>query len=206
MPPLARLFLALSMLALSIIVPTTAQCQQTDKPSDSEPLARLAYDTSAATQRGDLRHVCFAVTRDGGYEIIRSIFEKPTEYLRGQISKDQFQELKRLLSSKQFRSQSGTFAGLIRQDSESFRAEMPTPLKQRADGTYILPPAEAWRLEWLNADDAAPFPDSIGKVVNWLKSFEPKNGKEFSYTEFPDVCPSGGMRLIQPTIASNDQR
>lgn len=201
MPRLARFFLI-----LSIVLPTTVLCQQADKPSDSEPLARLAYDTSAATQRGDLRHVCFAISNDGEYRIVRSTTDKPTEYLRGKMSKDQFQELKSLLSSKEFRSQSGTHAGLIRQDSESFRAEMPTPLKTNADGSYVWPPAEAWRLEWLNADNAAPFPDSIAKVVNWLQNFEPKNGKEFSYTEFSDVCPSGGMRLIQPTIATNGWR
>ncbi|MGC2449199.1 MAG: hypothetical protein WA477_16235 [Candidatus Sulfotelmatobacter sp.] len=194
------------LLALSILLPATVLWgQQAEKPSDSEPLARLAYDTTAVTQRGDLTHVCLAITRDGGYQIMRSTNEEPTQYLRGQMSKDHFQQLKSLLSSKEFRTQSGIWAGLIRQDSESFRAEMPIPLRKRADGTYILPPSEAWRLEWLNADDAAPFPDSIAKVVNWLQNFQPKNGKEFSYTEFPNVCPSGGMRLIQPTIATNDQ-
>ncbi len=202
MPRFARL-----LLALSILLPATVLWgQQVDKPSDSEPLARLAYDTTALTRRGDVSHVCLAITRDGEYQIIRSTNEEPTQYLRGQMSKDQFQELKSLLSSKEFRSQTGTHTGLIRQDSESFRAEMPIPLKKRADGTYILPPPDSWRLEWLNADDAAPFPDSIAEVVNWLQSFQPKNGKEFSYTDFPNVCPSGGMRLIQPTIATNEHR
>jgi hypothetical protein len=122
------------------------------------------------------------------------------------MQKDQFQELKSLLSSKEFRSQTGTLGVLIRQDSESFRAEMPIPLKKRADGTYIAPIPEPWRLEWLNADDAAPFPDSISKVVNWLQSFEPKDSKEFSYAEFLDVCPSLGFRRVQPTVAANGQR
>jgi hypothetical protein len=125
------------------------------------------------------------------------------------MQKDQFQELKSLLSSKEFRSQTGTLGGLIRQDSESFRAEMPiqlSRLKKRADGTYIAPIPEPWRLEWLNADDAAPFPDSISKVVNWLQSFEPKDSKEFSYAEFLDACPSLGFRRVQPTVAANGQR
>ena len=202
MPRFARL-----LLTLSILLPASAVWgQQVDKPSDSEPLARLAYDTSAVTRRGDVTHICLAVTRDGEYQIIRSTNDEPTQYLRGQMSKDQFQRLESLLSSKEFRTQRGLPAGLIRQDSESFRAEMPTPLQKRADGTYIMPPPDSWHLEWLNADNAAPFPDSIAKVVNWLQSFQPKNGKEFSYAEFPNVCPSGGMRLIQPTIAENQHR
>ncbi|MGC2473618.1 MAG: hypothetical protein WA485_04735, partial [Candidatus Sulfotelmatobacter sp.] len=128
MPRFARL-----LVILSILLPATVLWgQQVDKPSDSEPLARLAYDTTEAMQAGDVRHVCLAINRDGEYQIIRSTFDKPTEYLRGQMSKDQFQELKSLLSSKEFRSQTGTHTGLIRQDSESFRAEMPIPLKKRA--------------------------------------------------------------------------
>ena len=174
-------------------------------PVSAQTLARLAFDTTAATQRGDLRHVCVSITRDGEYQMIRTTSDKPTQYLRGQMSKDQFNALKKLLSSKKFRSLSGNLGGLIRQDSESFRAEMPVSLKKRADGTYILPPTEAWRLEWLNPDDAAPFPDSILRVVNWLHTFEPKGGQEFSYTEFSQVCPSGGMRLVQPSVADNQR-
>jgi hypothetical protein len=137
--------------------------------------------------------------------MIRATSDKPTQYLRGQMPKDQFEALKKLLASKQFRSRSGNRRGLIRQDSESFRAEMPVALKKRANGTYVLPPTDAWRLEWLNPDDAAPFPYSISKVVRWLKSFEPKDVPEFSYTEFSQVCPSGGMRFVQPSIADNQR-
>jgi hypothetical protein len=199
---LSRLLWIVSILS----VPLLLRGQEVQMPARAEVIARLAYDTTSVIQRGDLRHLCLSIRRDGEYEIIRSTNEEPTQYLRGQMPKDRFQELKSLLSSKEFRSQSGTRGGLIRQDSESFRAEMPAPLKTRADGSYVWPQAEAWRLEWLNADDAAPFPDSISKVVNWLQSFEPKDGKEFSYAEFPDVCPSLGFRLVQPIVAANEQR
>ena len=198
---LSRLLCIFSILS----VPLMLHGQQAETASDSGMLARLAYDTTAATQRGDLRHVCVSITRDGEYRMIRASSDKPTQYLRGQMPKDQFAALKNLLSSNQFRSQSGNLGGLIRQDSESFRAEMPGALKKRANGTYLLPPTDAWRLEWLNPDDAAPFPHSISKVVRWLKSFEPKDGQEFSYAEFSQVCPSGGMRLVQPSIADNER-
>ncbi len=202
MKRLSRLLWTLSILS----VPLLLRSQEVQEmPAGAQTLARLAFDTTAATQRGDLRHVCMSITRDGEYQIIRSEVDKPTEYLRGQMSVDQFDALKKMLSSKQFHSQSRNLGGLIRQDSESFRAEMPVPLTKRADGTYILPPSEAWRLEWLNPDDAAPFPHSISQVVHWLRSFEPKDGQEFSYTEFSQVCPSGGVRLVQPSIADNQR-
>lgn len=199
---LSRLLWTLSILS----VPLLLRGQEIQEmPTGAQTLARLAFDTTAATQRGDLRHICMSITRDGEYQIIRSTVDKPTEYLRGQMSKDQFDAFEKLVSSKQFRSQSGNLGGLIRQDSESFRAEMPIPLKKRSDGTYMLPPTEAWRLEWLNPDDAAPFPHSISKVVHWLRNFEPKDGQELSYTEFSAVCPSGGMRLVQPSVADNQR-
>jgi hypothetical protein len=173
--------------------------------TDPGVLARLEYATSAATIRGDLRHVCLAISSDGEYRMIRSTIDKPTEYLRGQLSKDRFDKLKTLLSSREFRSQSGTLGGLIRQDSENFRAEMPLPLKKRADATYIVPESESWRVEWLNADNTAPFPHSISKLVHWLQNFEPKDGKEFSDADFANVCPTGGLRLVQPSVADNQR-
>jgi hypothetical protein len=200
-----RLFSQFLSIVSILAAPLLLHGQETKITTDPGTLARLEYATSAATERGDLRHVCVAITLDGEYQIIRSTVDKPTEYLRGQLSKDRFDKLKTLLSSKEFRSQSGTLGGLIRQDSENFRAEMPRPLKKRADATYLLPERESWRLEWLNADNTAPFPHSISKVVHWLQSFEPKDSKEFSYADFPNVCPSGGLRLVQPSVADNQR-
>jgi hypothetical protein len=110
--------------------------------------------------------------------------------LRGKISDRQFKQLGKLLSDSDFRALSGSHGGLIRQRAESFGAEVVGE-----DGTQ--------RLQWLNADGENPFPDSVGKVVDWLEHFEPKNGKAFEYAEFPDVCPSVGVRLLQPSVAAN---
>ena len=201
MRPVSRLLSILSILFLPLLL----RGQQAETPTGPEILARLAYDTTAVTSRENVRHVCLSITNEGEYRIIRSTLYTPTQYLHGRMSKDQFQDLKNLLSSKEFRSQRGNI-GLIRQESESFGAEMPVHLseiKKRADGTYALPPSEAWRLEWINADETAPFPESVGKVVNWLQNFQPNDAKEFSYAEFPDVCPFGVLRLLQPSIADN---
>ncbi len=192
-------------------VPLSLHSQQAEITIDPGIFARLEYATSAATMRHEVRHVCLAISNDGEYQIVRSTVDQPTQYLRGQMSKEQSEHLKGLLSSKEFRSQKGIFGSLILQDSESFRAEMPIPLKKRADGTYIIPESGvpedyAWHLEWLNADGGAPFPASIDKVVHFLRSFEPKDGEEFDYTEFSQVCPSGSLRRVQPSIAENEQR
>ncbi|HEV2133106.1 MAG TPA: hypothetical protein VGR47_02480, partial [Terracidiphilus sp.] len=59
------------------------------------------------------------------------------------------------------------------------------------------------RLQWLNADDKSPFPATIEKLVSWLISFQPKDARSFTYAEFPNVCPSIGLSLIQPSVAAN---
>jgi hypothetical protein len=92
---------------------------------------------------------------------------------------------------------------LIRQDAESFAAEIPGAARDHADGTRQWIERDAWRLQWLNADGESPFPVSVAKVVDWLQQFQPKDGKSFLYAEFPDVCPSSGLRLLQPTVAGN---
>lgn len=201
MTRLSRLLWIVSILS----VPVLLSGQEKEITTDPGILARLAYDTTAATEQGDLRHVCVAITNDGEYRMIRATLDKPAQYLRGQLSNDQFERVKSLLASRKFRSQSGNPAGLIRQDSESFRAEMPIPLKKLGNGSYLLPPSESWHLEWLNADNEAPFPTSIRKVVKWLETFQPKDGKEFSYADFPNVCPSGGLHLLQPSMADSQK-
>ena len=92
---------------------------------------------------------------------------------------------------------------MIRQDAEVFAAEIPGPVRDHVDGARQWMGHDVWRLQWLNADDESPFPGSVAKVVDWLRHFEPKNGKSFVYAEFPDVCPNRGLRLVQPAVAEN---
>jgi hypothetical protein len=149
---------------------------------DSEVLARLSYDRSA------MPHV-----------------DNDQPASANELSNEQLDQLKTLLGSDEFRGLSGIHGGLIREDAESFAAEIPLPLRERADGTRRWVEPEAWRLQWLNADGKSPFPASVTKVVDWLKHFDPKNGKSFDYAEYPDVCPSGQLRLLQPPVAENSQ-
>ena len=97
---------------------------------------------------------------------------------------------------------SGDHGGLIRQESERFAAEILFGDRGREDGARKGLGHEPWRLQWLNADGESPFPASASTLVDWLKRFQPKDGKSFEYADYPDVCP-GGLRLLQPAVAQN---
>jgi hypothetical protein len=191
MQPFAKSFLAGAILLVSV----NLWAQKVYSFHDPDLLARLSYDSSAFQEKEGNRHVCVAVSRDGDYRIVRTTNSGQTQRLQGKLPQEQFQQLKTLLESAEFRVLSGDHSGLIRQESESFRAEIPMPDLQRWD--------RALRVQWLNADGERPFPDSVAKVVNWLERFEPTDGKRFVYAEYPDVCPSGVLRLLQPPVAAN---
>lgn len=189
--------------AVVLLISTGLWAQEAYHASDPDLLARLSYDRSAIVHGDDVRQVCIAVSRDGEYRITRSLTTGSMQRLQGKMPKEQLDQLKTLLGSDEFRALSGTHGGLIRQESESFGAEIPAA-KQLPGG---IPPESAipraHRLQWLNADGESPFPAPLAKVVDWLKHFEPTNGKAFEYAEYPEVCPSGGLRLIQPSVANN---
>lgn len=191
MLPYAKSFLIAAVLLISVGL----WAQGVYRSPDPDLLARLSYDSSAVVQDEGVRHVCVAVSRDGDYQIVRSPNRGQTRRLQGKMPQEQFQQLKTLLESPEFRELSGNHGGLIRQESESFGAEIPMPGPHREAG--------AQRLRWLNADGQSPFPDSVAKVIHWLKHFEPTDGKPFVYAEYPDVCPSSGLRLLQPSVAVN---
>ena len=181
------------LIAAALLVSSALCAQETpvEVDHDAGVLARLSYDNIPG------EHICLAISFDGDYRIARSINSvdngEPLR-LQGKIPKEQLQQLKALLVSTEFQSLSGDHGGLIRKESESFGAEI-VPLRGQHEDK-----SATHRLHWLNADGENPFPDSVAKVVRWLKEFEPKGGKSFEYAEFPDVCPSGGLRLLQPSV------
>jgi hypothetical protein len=152
-------------------------------------------------------HVCFAVYKDGGYRIVRSLNDGPTQRLHGNVPREEFRQLSNLLEAPEFRNLSGSGGGLVRQEAATFAAEIALAGRWHDDGygTKWLEP-ESWRLQWLNADGETPFPSPVAKVIGWLKQFEPKNAKRFENTEFPDACPSSGIRLVQPSLSENLRR
>ncbi len=186
MHPYAKSFLTTAVLMMSVGL----WAQEAYHADDTDLLARLSYDHSAIVHGEDVRQVCIAVSRDGEYRITRSLTTGEMQRMKGKLPQEQLQQLRTLLKSAEFKALPARHGGLIRQDSESFAAEIPR--KDRAQ-----------RLQWLNADGESPFPAPVAKVVDWLKHFEPQDAKAFDYAEYPDVCPSGGLRLIQPSVAEN---
>jgi hypothetical protein len=156
--------------------------QEAYQPRDPDLLARFSYQGA--------QHICVSFSRGGDYRLVRSLDNGQTQRLHGKIREEQLQQLRNLLSDPHFRTLSGTHGGLIRQESESFGAEIP-----RDDG--------AQRLQWLDADGKSPFPGSVGKIVDWLEHFQPTGGKPFEFAEYPEVCPSGGLHLLQPSVSEN---
>jgi hypothetical protein len=180
-----------SFLTATLLASLGLFAQKVNRAHDRDFLARLSYESSPVVQREGVRDICVAVSRDGEYRVVRLPQDGPTERFEGRMSSEQIQQLKKLLQSGEFQNLSGSHGGLIRQDAETFGAE----IARRDDGTQ--------RLHWLNPDGKNPFPAAVSKVVDWLKHFDPTDGKSFVYAEYPDVCPSGGLRLLQPTVAEN---
>jgi hypothetical protein len=178
--------------AVVLLVSVGLWAQEIYHSSDPDVLARLSYDSSATGR------ICIAVSPGGEYRIVRSLDSGQTQRLQGKIPPEQFQQLRKALESAGFRGLSGNHGGLIRENAESFAAEVPMGWQRGRDTTQ--------RLRWLNADGENPFPSSVAPVVNWLKHFEAKDGKPFEYAEFQDVCPPVGLRLLQPSVAANSSR
>lgn len=186
----SKLFLLAPVVLFSLAV----CAQETYKPAEANLLARLSYDSSIIQGQDEVRHVCLAVSANGDYRIERRLLSGQIQRLHGKVPQEQFEQLKKLLESADFRNISGNHGGVIFQDSESFMAELPLP----GDGRD-----RAKRVQWLDADGGSPFPKPISKVVGWMQRFDPKDGKMFDYAEFPTTCPSVGMRLLQPSVATN---
>jgi hypothetical protein len=170
---------------------------------DSDLMARLFYDNSGALQQSNVHHVCIAVSRDGEYRIMRSLDGGHTQLLHGTMPKEELGQLSKLLRAPEFRNLSGSHAGLVRQEAETFVAEIPVGGQSHVDRAGEWPEHDAWRLQWLNGDGENPFPASISKLVDWLQGFQPKDGQTFEYSEHPDVCPRVGLRFLQPSVAEN---
>jgi hypothetical protein len=186
-----------------LFVASSSIAQEQYHSPDPNLMARLSYDNSGVVREGYVRHVCVAVSRDGDYRIVRSLDDGHTQRLHGKMPKEEFRQLKMLLGAADFRSLSGDHGGLIRQQSESFAAEIPLGDRWHEGGARQWLEDEAWRLQWLNADGENPFPASVSKLADWLQRFQPKDGKSFEYAEYPDVCPAAGLRLLQPGVAEN---
>ena len=190
MPRIVWTILVAALLGMSV----SLSAQEIDRRHDPDSLARFSYNTFTT-------QICLAVALDGSYRMVRSTTETydGPQRLQGKLSKKEFRQLEARLAAPNFRSLGSNHAGLIRQNAEDFAAEisMPGNSGEAADRTQ--------RLQWLNADDQSPFPAAIQKLVSWMKSFQPKDARSFTYAEFPNVCPSIGLSFVQPSVAANQK-
>jgi hypothetical protein len=188
--------------ALLVVGASIVVAQEPYHSRDPYVMARLSYDNSGVVQFGNV-HVCVAVSLDGEYRIVRSTDEGQTERLHGQMPKEEFSQLLTLLGATGFRRLSGNPGPwLLRQEAETFSAEIPVRSASHLDTGGR--PEPAWRFQWVNGDGENPFPASVSSLVDWIKRFQPKDGRTFEYADYPDVCPSGGgLRFLQPSVAGN---
>jgi hypothetical protein len=191
------------LIASIILLVPVLLAQEPYHSDDPDLMARLSYDYSGVALRGKVQHLCIAVSQDGDYRIVRLSGDGHTQRLYGQMTKEEFRELTTLLESADFRNLSGDHGGVLRQEAERFAAQIPLRDRSRGNGAQKWLEQEAWQLQWLNPDGESPFPASVSKVVDWLRRFQPTDGRPFEYTDFPDVCPAGGLRFLQPSVADN---
>jgi hypothetical protein len=191
-----------------LLATAVAWAQEPYHSPDPDLLVRLSYE------RWPGQKICVSVSQDGEYHIVAPSYKSvdPVQ-LKGKLTDDQLLQLKKMLTAPAFRSLSPNEAGVIRDHSENFRAEiwrveMPPAFRllDTPTGHPRTPPGPPRQMHWLNPDDESPFPTPIGKLIDWMESFKPKNAKPFDDSEFSlDVCPSVGFSLVQPSVATNQR-
>ena len=193
-----------------LLLATASWAQQTFDAADSGLLVRLSYERSPLHPEG-IQQICLSVLNDGNYRIVSLTNDANVPVrLKGKMADDQLLQLKRMLAGQELRSLSPNNVGMIRDHAETFAAEIsriefsPTfKLLETPAGNPSTPPARPRRMQWLNADDESPFPSPISGLIDWMERFKPKNAENFDYSEFSDVCPSVGLSLVQPSVATN---
>jgi hypothetical protein len=197
-----RLYAKCFLMTAVLVAPLMLYGQEHFHFSDPNLLARFSFNSGAPGLLGG-GHICIAVNRDGSYRMMRTneplrMVRTPnldsTEHLEGTLSQEQLLQFETLVQSSDLRPLSGLHVALIRQSAETFTAEIPVLGKQASDGTL--------HVHLINADGENPFPAPVRKIVGWLNRFEPTDAKRSADLEFREVCPSGGLQLVQP-VASN---
>lgn len=190
-----RTIFALSLYVI-FQVSSFSQADSPQKPEQGTVLARLSYTSTYfhvvnENEEKYLPRVCFELYRDGQYRIVRTATKGApprlgprAENRAGKLSQDQFETISKMLMQLDFSSSPG---GVIRKGSESFVAEVPNGAEER-------------RLLWVDPDHQRPFPDSVAKVIGWLRSFNSEEAVPFNVPELSTdpVCPRFSQTPVQP--------
>jgi hypothetical protein len=178
----------------AILLASPLWSQEVHHTDNANLLARFSYQNSTSQPDNADRRICMAVSRAGDYRILRLRDDGQTVLREGKMQEEQFKQLQDLLSASEFRVLSGSHGGVIRSAAESFSAE----ISRVGD--------KAQRVQLLNADGGNPFPGAVNKIVDWLEHFQVRNGTILDDAESADVCPSVGLRLLQPSVATNNDK
>jgi len=108
------------IVALALLTSSTGLAQS-KKPVSDGLVARLSYDRTAVVWREQegSPNVCFALYRSGRYQLLMDT-EKGTEFLQGELTRDQLWRVSRMLEDLNFQS---TKLSPIRRGSEWWTAE-----------------------------------------------------------------------------------
>lgn len=154
-------------------------------------IARLSYQSTYRIdwrdQRGSTR-ICFALYKSGHYRMSR-LSENGMHTVQGNLYGDEFASLRTML--RDLRSETTGRGEIIRQGSESFRAE-------------IVRGGETTELEWINPDHERPFPRSATQVVAWLQQFRDRDAVRLTLRELSEepICPPASTKPVEPVVAS----
>ena len=185
-----------SVVAVTVLVALAAIAGVAQlRNSESDGLvARLSYHTGGMGidwryQEG-YPQFCFAVYHSGYYQISR-LTEQGNQMLQGNLSKQHFAELGRLLKNIKFDSEAGGIDYL--EGAESLISEL---VRQGKTVRYF----------WINRGDRNPLPKSATDLVNWLEDFQARGATPFKRLETSDIriCPSMNENPLPLTTSLNN--
>src|SRR5205823_6621674 len=107
-----RFFIESLLMTALLLMSVGLSAQEVFHSHDPDLFARLSYDSSPAVQKDEVRHLCVAISLNGDYRLVRSLTPERTQRLHGKMSEQQFEQLKALLSSSDFRDIVGSRGGL----------------------------------------------------------------------------------------------
>lgn len=154
-------------------------------------IARLSYQSTYRIDWRDHRastRICFALYKGGHYRMSR-LTENGMQTVQRNLYGDEFASLRTML--RDLRSKATGGGEIIRQGSESFRAE-------------IVRGGETIELEWINPDHEIPFPRPAMQVVAWLQQFRDRDAVRLTLRELSEepICPPASTKPVEPVVAS----
>lgn len=180
----------IALIALMMLVQFNPPAQS-QKPEDKNPrlsdldvLTRIAYRNTFLIKGQNLHQACFALYRDGYFQLLRIKHNGAREDLQGYLQQREMTPVIDMLKKIEFGKSIG---GAVMGDSEVFMADVAT------DDNLV-------RHAWLDPDGRRPMPESATAVVSWLQNFKPKSASRFVPGEMSFVCPGPQWETLPESL------